>query len=102
MNIASWNIHGLTRHKLEDQNFVQLVSSYDICFLYESWTDVNSKIDITGYTAYNFYRKILHKRAKRCSGGVCLYMKNNVVEGVTVVKSDFESKNQIKLFFIWK
>ena len=72
LSVISWNVHGLTRAKLEDEDFVNKLAKYDIIFLYETWANKTSDFDLEGYKCYNLYRKFQHRRAKRSSGGTLL------------------------------
>ena len=51
-----WNINGLVR-KLTDTDFINLVSSYDIMLLNETWISKNDNInlDIQGYTSEHLF-----------------------------------------------
>ena len=97
MHILSWNVHGLTKDKKDDPHFTQIVTSSDLIFLYESWTDANSNVDLEGYCAHNFYRQFKHKNAKRASGGIVMYYKQHLKDGIQVVKNHFNTVIWIKL-----
>ena len=55
------------------------------------------KLILTGTAASNFFRKFQNKRARRCSGGVALYIRNSIVNGVSVVRNHFDSVIWLKL-----
>ena len=55
------------------------------CFT-ESWCNKYSNIDIQGYTVYSCARPKCSKRAKRDSGGIAIYCKNKLVDGLEIVK----------------
>ena len=67
------------------------------CFLSETWTSKDSEIELDGYCCFNFYRKFRHRRAKRNSGGIVLYCKNTIKNGVTIVKNHFDTIIWLKL-----
>ena len=77
MKVLSWNVNGLSRAKIESEDFVNNIAVNDIVFLYESWTS-NSKIDLSGYVCHNFYRNAQHRNARRCSGGVVPYYNDSI------------------------
>jgi len=95
--VLSWNVHGASSDKLEDNEFIKQIAENDVIFLYETWSKIDSTLDITGYKCYNFYRKFQNRRAKRCSGGVAVYIKNELVNGVKVAKSLHDSIIWLKL-----
>lgn len=57
----------------------------------ESWTSKDSKIDLSGYKAYNFYRKFQHRKARRNSGGIILYCKETIYDGISVIRNHFDT-----------
>lgn len=65
--------------------------------MYETWTSAKSDIDLTGYTSHNFYRKFQHRNAKRSSGGIVLYYKNSIKDGVSVIMNHFDTIIWVKL-----
>ena len=38
VKVLSWNVNGLSRAKMESEDFVNNIAVNDIVFLYESWT----------------------------------------------------------------
>ena len=56
-----------------------------------------SPVAIAGYEAICSHRPKLNKRARRCSGGVILYVKEDILSFVTVIKSDIPDMVWIKL-----
>ena len=51
-------------------------------------------IKIKGYKLIHSYRKHKNKRAKRCSGGLLVYIKEQYCKGVKLVKNEVD-------FIIW-
>ena len=72
--MISWNVNGLSDEKKCNGGFLKIVNNYDIVFLYETWSNVNSIIDLNGFESFNFYRKFQHRNAKRSSGGVAIFL----------------------------
>ena len=65
--------------------------------LYELWGGKCSKFDIDGFKWFNFYRKFQNCRAKRNSGGIVLYIRNSLCNGVSVVRNHFDPIIWLKL-----
>ena len=91
LKIFSWNINGLTATKFEDADLIEYLNKYDIIFMYESWLGKNDSFELNGYTTYNFYRKFQNRRANRRSGGVIVYIRNEIKEGIQVVKNQYDT-----------
>jgi hypothetical protein len=73
--------------------------NYDIIliFLYESWANEHTQISINGYTCLIFFRKFQHKKSKRCSGGIVVYIKECLQKGIYVYKTYHDAIIWIKL-----
>ena len=97
LGVLSWNINGLTSSKLEDPDFLNYICKYGIIFMYESWTHNKSDINFNGYESFNFYRRFQNRRANLCSGGIVLYLKDSISDGVKVVKNHANSIIWLKL-----
>ena len=78
-------MNGLSQCKIDDPLFVDILLKYDICFLFETWTNSSSNISLNGYISHNFYRKFQNKNARRCSGGVALYFKEYLKDGIEII-----------------
>ena len=66
--------------------------------LTETWTDVKTDITFQGYTkVFHSFRKQQHRRAKRASGGILIYVKDSVSKGITMVKNDVDYIIWVKL-----
>ena len=82
-----------------------MLKSKDIIFLYETWADKSSDIDLSGYTSINIYRKFRHRNAKRQSGGIAVYYKECLSEGITIVRNHYDTIVWLKLdknFFMFE
>ena len=86
----AWNCQGLSHTKTENEEFVNILLGYDIIFLLESWTNKSSDLELSGYKSFNFFRKFQHRNAKRNSGGIVVYCRNEIVPGIEVVKNSFD------------
>ena len=89
LKIASWNVNGLSgKIKLGNvycNEMRDLIRSFDIVGLVETWTTVQSNIKLPGYSHLSKHRR---KRCKkgRPSGGLVLYYrkkikKRNIISG---------------------
>ncbi len=97
MNILSWNVNGLSDAKREDPDFVSIISKHDVIFLYESWTSGSSDVELLGYIGHNFHRTFQHRHAKRHSGGIVVYYKKSLNDGIEIVKTHNNSVIWLKL-----
>jgi hypothetical protein len=86
ISILSWNVHGL-KSKLCDSDFISLVSSYDVFFLTETWTNRNDPycLDIVGYECDHVYGRKFARRG-RFSGGVSVYYRSHLKDYVSVIE----------------
>jgi len=75
----SWNVNGST----SEEECVNSIIYNGIVL----WTNQTSDIDISGYVSYNFYRNYQTRNEKRCSGGVALYFKQHLQDGIDVVRT---------------
>jgi len=41
---------------------------------------------LSGYLTFNFFRKFQHRKARRNSGGIVVYIKEELADGVSIVK----------------
>jgi exonuclease III len=88
LKVLSWNIQGIGR-KLELKEINELVSSYDIVFLYETMKLDSYHPDIDGYKYVHYQRSFQHPKSKRPSGGIAVLIKDQLYKSklVTIVKS---------------
>ena len=77
--------------------FLDYVSKFDIVFLYETWADASSDIQLNGFKCHNLFRDFQHKNARRCSGGVALFYKESLHDGITIERNTANSVIWIKL-----
>ena len=66
--------------------------------MYETWTSKNSKISLNGYSkVFHSFRRFQNRRAKRASGGIIIYTRDGIKNGVKLVKNDNDSIVWFKL-----
>lgn len=92
-----WNCNGLTESKLSNNDFVRLLTDNDILVLTESWTGKHFENCFCDFTAFNFYRKFRHRRAKRNSGGIVIFIRDSILPGVSVVRNHHDTIVWLKL-----
>ena len=66
-------------------------------FLYETWTQSKSDINIDGYRCVHFYRKFQNRRANRCSVGIAVYVKDCILDGIKIVRNHYDSVIWLKM-----
>lgn len=94
VSICSWNINGLGQ-KHRDESFIENVK-YDINIILETWKGDSPDIKIKDYYSFSKYR-MRKKRARRNSGGIIVYIKNEIKRGVCLMENITQSKNRIWL-----
>ena len=97
LKILSWNVNGLTNQKLNDPDCLTFISGHDIIYVYESWTNEHSIIDVQGFRCYNLYRMFQNKRSKRCHGGAVIYVKDSISKGVRIIPNHHDTIVWLKL-----
>ena len=74
LSVCSFNVNGNLERKLENNDFINEFGSYDLIFFSETWSCEQNRLELAGFDKIVKHRKKL-KRAKRCSGGICIYIK---------------------------
>ena len=87
LRLISWNINGLMQCKLFDDILVKFLRTYDIILLCETWTSADDDITSDGFEFYNFPRPSRHCNAKRNSGGLGVFVRDNIKNHVQFVKN---------------
>ena len=91
------NIQGLaTRrtNKLNLSDLQHIFHSSDVVLLTETWTDDFSDISVNNFEHFVLNRKDIKPGSRRNSGGIILYLRNNLVSTDTLV---FTSEDD----FLW-
>ena len=65
--------------------------------LTETWTDPNSNLDLQGYTRHSLHRLVKKKKTQRNSGGLAIYIRSNIADGISVIKTDSDDIIWLKL-----
>ena len=84
-------MNGSLVDKLEGESgLYECIQKYDCVFMSETWTNESCDVDVKGFISFCKHRK-RKKRAKRDSGGLVVYFKENIANGVHEEKwDDFE------------
>ena len=85
MKVTAFNVEGLER-ELENPIFIDKLYEQDICILYETWRSTDSKLSLTGLWDFSLVRQKT-KKVGRNSGGVTVFCKENIREGIKIMKS---------------
>ena len=96
MSVFSFNINGNLDVKLQNIEFVQAIQNYDIIFLSECWINSKTSITLDNYTCFKKTRK-RKKRAKRDSGGLCIFVKNKLAHLFTNINWSYEDGIVLKI-----
>ena len=95
--MLSWNIKGLTNDKLSDDILGNFFKKLDIILLTETWTSDNAEIELKGFTFYNYPRKYRHPNAKRDSGGIGIFVRDDIKHGVVIWRNTEDVVTWIQL-----
>jgi hypothetical protein len=78
-------VRGLA-NKLNDSDFIDFISEYDILVFTETWNCNTTNIDIKGYDHFNCPRPKTNKSARRYSGGIVVYYRKSLECKISLVK----------------
>jgi exonuclease III len=86
LKLCALNVNGLKR-RIEYPDFVAFIGNYDIFCISETHTDNNDIVDITGFT---YFAKHRTQQYLRKSGGIGIYVRDNIAPHVTLHSSRSE------------
>lgn len=99
LKVVHWNIEGIKSrlwgNKLNTEEFQTLSKDYNIIGLTETHS-VEENLELTGYTSFQLNRKNLNNSA-RGSGGIAVFVKQNLCYGITLHKTANENILWLKL-----
>ncbi|MEW8546112.1 MAG: endonuclease/exonuclease/phosphatase family protein, partial [Candidatus Thiodiazotropha sp.] len=97
MTIISWNVEGLNSC-IDDEDFINLVSECDILFFSETWQRAGDSFHLKGYEGVDVPRReSMHGRGKRGHGGVCLFIRAEIKDGIHILEKDDSGVIWVKL-----
>ena len=95
IQIISWNIEGL-KSSIDDRDFIEFIRDCDILFISETWQKDNEDYQIKGYKILTVPRpESIHSR--RGHGGICLFYKECLQDGIDICEIDNKGIIWIKL-----
>ena len=90
LKIMCWNLRGIN-DKLRDQHNQQLIFKNDIILITETHSSKQQSEHfniIPGFKYYDFPRKYIHPHAPKPSGGIGIFVKQCLIEGVKIYSTD--------------
>lgn len=82
LRCASLNVQGLftkRTNKLKSQCLNDILINNDIVMFTETWTDQFSELHVEGFEYFVLHRTLVKTTSKRNSGGIIIYVKNELV-----------------------
>lgn len=98
ISICSWNVGGLiskSYNKLGDPDFLQQLTSYDIVFLSETHTGLETRIILDDYQHIPICRPVSGNN--RYYGGLAVLIRKSILCGIKVLKNTSTEYQWIKL-----
>ena len=99
------NLNGDLVSKLEWPEFIECMEGEDVVLVSEAWTNNDQNLKVSGYAEPICKHRVKKINAKRESGGLVCYFKNNIIDGISEVDFDFEDGLSLKMckeFFGWE
>ena len=102
MRLGCWNVGGWALKDSDNKHFRERTMIYSDCDIFcvvETFLKNNETIVIPGYTYYSHNRTNIHKKAKRGSGGVGIFIRNELLKlfSVSILDDTVEDILWIKL-----
>ena len=95
---AVWNIEGLSSDKISDPHFLQSISKFHIVSFVETWgNDLNDDLNLQNFHLIASSCRKKHKKARRNSGGISIFVKNQIVKGIKKLPKNHSDILWIKL-----
>ena len=102
------NIQGLSTervNKLKSKELHNIFTNSDIILLTETWTNEFSDLNFTGFQSYVLHRKLKKRNAKRESGGIAIFIREQYALSDTLVFQDEDDilwvRGSCKMFCHW-
>lgn len=95
LKLLSWNVFGLGE-KLKDRDFVNTIIDYDMVCLTETWLSAQSDVNLKGFRCIKRPRNKRRKKGRR-SGGIILYFKKWLSNGIKEISKSHEDLLWVKL-----
>ncbi len=100
LSFYSWNINGLTVDKLVD--IQSHISQFDFVVLLEAWLKPGNmyNLSLAGYEVHCFNRETLNCKARRGSGGIVVYIRKEIAQGVQLVQDNGIEQMEDRVWFM--
>lgn len=98
LTFCVWNVGRLiskTYNKIQDENFINQINTYDIILLCETHIGYNTSIHIEGYKYFPICRAMSSNR--RFYGGLGILIKSNIKSGIKILENTCKDYQWIKL-----
>lgn len=83
---------------MSDEDFLDCIEGFDLLFFSETWVKKDEQYQLSNYHCVNVPRKErVSVKCKRGHGGVCLYIHENVYEGVQILETNDSGFIWVKL-----
>ena len=73
---------------MNDDDFVNYINNFDLILLTETWTSNISNLNLSGYECINCPRLKCNRKAKRDSGGITIYYKQQLHNHIELIKTN--------------
>ena len=84
LNIAMWNIHGFSSNKSTDDVFLKTIKNVNILSIVETWSGGdNPPIEIPEFSLVANSTRKKHGKARRFSGGISIYVRDEIKKGTS-------------------
>jgi hypothetical protein len=93
LKFCSWNIEGLLG-KLDDEDFLSTINSFDCITLVENWLKNYSTVNIQGFYSFSKFRQ-KHDRAWRNSGGITVLVRSELRKGIRFFDKDIRPQSRL-------
>ena len=80
-----------------DEILGTFLQSFDLILLTETWACTDAVFELEGFTFYNYPRHYKHPNARRDSGGIGVFVHNDIKSGVVVGKNHDDVLTWVKL-----
>ena len=78
------NVYGLSQADLDEN--IEHFSNLDFFAASETWLDENSpELSLAGFRGFPYHRPVKHINARRGSGGMYVFIRNSILNGVTIL-----------------
>ena len=86
LKFCFWNVNGLTVEQLNHYITGAFLKKHDMILINDTWSGPDDNFILEGYTFYNYPRLNRNHKAKRNSGGLGIFVSNDVKHGVIIRK----------------